>query len=387
MLSKCPSHSLKWIALAALSVAASLSAQPRDRGYIVTPNTNAIMLMPELKAAPAPVWLKPGTRILVDRLDGTISINPKRSGAGHGIDQLDIVSVQPDAVAVMTASNIVDALSNTLTNTGAAGVTTTPGDFNDVWITPDVFHKYMNINGDNVSSTRQDYDAAGKTWKASVLQIASHGVVTYYRDIETGVLLHTAADAATLVAHNMAQSTLLEIRDIKSPWTAGHLPRALDGVHQIHIEGAQDTLIPGTSMFRSPLRITLKVTGRGPDFVQLQSTGQMQIGTIPTELSKVDLVNGPAQLTPAAVEPADLAKLHQGQVLDTDPVTHIVTTVSNIGRGDNGKNIVVITSGVPGVGQQVSEVTYDATTGWAIGTMQTHPALHHVTWTKLVSVE
>src|SRR5882672_4691718 len=47
------------------------------RTYTVTPNSLALSLMPELKTAPAPTWVRPGLRITTFNIDGVISGSQK----------------------------------------------------------------------------------------------------------------------------------------------------------------------------------------------------------------------------------------------------------------------------------------------------------------------
>ena len=62
-------------------------------------------------------------------------------------------------------------------------------------------------------------------------------------------------------------------------------------------------------------------------------------------------------------DPATLATLSAGQVLDTDPITNLTVTVTSVDRGQLGP-VVTITSQVPGT-TLVSN--YDVTTGVLLG--------------------
>jgi hypothetical protein len=101
-----------------------------------------------------------------------------------------------------------------------------------------------------------------------------------------------------------------------------------------------------------------------------------------------DLDCGPMSLTPWAVEPADLARLQQGQELDRDPVTRLVTWVSYVGPDARGRNVVVISTGTPGrPDQQQQDASYDANSGLCVGLRSTLPSLNQVETLALVRAE
>jgi hypothetical protein len=98
------------------------------------------------------------------------------------------------------------------------------------------------------------------------------------------------------------------------------------------------------------------------------------------DLGKVELVSGPTQLTPFAIDPTDLAKLRQGQVLDQDPTTKEVVKVSFIGRDKRGQNVVMISSEFPGAqgaqDHQRTDCVYDRASGLMVGAAFNNPFLH-----------
>ena len=402
-------------------------ATTQPHTYTVTPNTNAILLMPELKAAPPPAWIKPGYRLSYYAIDGStagagMALVPTMGGkfadkdgktytfqqvcgaAGHGITQADIVSVQPDAVAVDLKISVINDVTGPLTVATQSGSVTTPGAAMDGWIHPDVLKKYSDLNGQGVTSTKTKYEAAGKTWNALWQSVTGDGTASgKVYDTETGLLLHRSL-SSTSKTHtitinpsgervdtggtiSMSQLTLVAIRQLKLPWTQGKLPKSLDGVKALRYDGVRLGWIPnGDQLPPSPIRSICKITGRGPDFVQIHNNTVIVVATVPSP-SESDQVCGPGQLTPLAVDPADLAKLKAGQELDRDPITKAVTVVSYVGKNKAGRDVVVITEAAPGQGQQRGDYTYDAASGFMIGTSLTNPVLSQVTQIALTGKE
>ena len=391
-------------------------------GYTVSPNTTALTLMPELKTAPAPAWVKPGMRIAFAGVDGvtpgaggiliatpdgrfklqngqSVEASKLFTGAGRGIMVADIVAVHDDAVVLEIRSNVYNGTAAILTAASENGLATTPGAASGGWIHPDVLQKHIDANGPNVTVQRMPYTAAGKSYNAIGMQtITAQGSSATVYDLESGLLLHssTTSTTATQTARDnqgnpvtgggqtyMTNGTLAEIRETKSPWEQGRLPKSLDGVHQLTFDGQQVIQMPGiVPMPPSAVRIVYKVTGRGSDFMQVHRTFVVAIGATRTPF-ETDIVSGPAQLMPLAVDPTDLSKLRQGQQLDSDPVTKAVISVSFIGHGPRGNNVVAITEAIPGEDQQHIEFVYDRETGLVIQMSLTNPFLHQVTQVAL----
>jgi hypothetical protein len=78
-------------------------------------------------------------------------------------------------------------------------------------------------------------------------------------------------------------------------------------------------------------------------------------------------VTGPASLLPYAIDPAVLAGLQAGQVIDFDPALGFQTSVAFVGQAD-GRNVVVISQGSqgnPSAGPH-EDAMYDTATGLLI---------------------
>lgn len=388
---------------------------PARRGdYEVGHNTNAILLMPELRNAPAPSWIKPGLRLTwlvrdasIPKSYKTATIGPNgwsklessTSASGQGFEEVDVLAVPTDSVVIQYLSRLLNP-EGTTNITNSTGGPTTAGDAVDAWIHPDVLHKYMGLNGPGLSSFRTQYDAAGKRFDVVWREIrGANATSTDVYDIESGLRVHQAQmteSGQTLIQTGtgtqnvngylmLSHRTLVGMRMIETPWTKGQLPRALRDVRQMVFEGSLDTCIPNVPVMRGPEQVVLTRVGIGDDFVVMRRTGTAINANVRSELPVKDIACSPHSLTPWAVEPCDLAKLQQGQELDRDPVTHLVTLVSYVGRDATGRNVVVISTGTPGrQDQQRSDVSYDRASGICIGLRSTNPALNQVETLGLV---
>jgi hypothetical protein len=401
-------------------------AQPHD--YKVAQDDASITLMPELKNAPAPNWLKPGMRLVYHQASASVPITGmtivedpdgslinKATGqhfrqdenpgtGGHGYLQVDVISVQPDAVVFASRSYLINGVpTGPLSLTSLSGYVTTPSVVGEVYINPDVAQKYLKLNGDGVKSIPGKYQTMDKTFDAIWQQVSSNGNgITHVWDPQTGLCLHSyscSTTAASNVTVNggtqqsgggtmLTQSTLVSMRQKKIPWTQNQLPAALRDLHELVYEGAQQIDIPGAgNLPTSPIQIKMTVIGRGPDFVHLERTGMMMIaGSAPSDFGKSYVVSGPADMVPLAVDPADLANLKMGQILDRDPATQSTISVSFIGRDRAGHDLLTLSEQYPGGPQNFqNDVTYDRATGLMVVNTFTNPILHQTTRVSLKS--
>jgi hypothetical protein len=408
--------SIRWFAAGLLSIVA-MAGGARGADYVVTRNDGAIALMPELKDAPAPTWLKPGMRFVIHQMSATIPTTgivfvedengnwvEKDTGhrfaktgnigsGGHGYMQADIVAVMKDAVAVQVRGLLINGFPNGLiTPTTSGGYITTPSVLDYLYVNPDVLKKYLTLNGNGVTSVAMPYKTAGKTWNAVWQQITSQGgSTTTVFDTETGIILHVAVASSspmkTVIVNGIAtdtgggtsldQGTLLSVRQVHAPWTLGTLPAVLRNFHELVYRGIGRTFLDGVPP--SLVEIHMRLVARGDDFVIARRTGTMFIGGNPLDLGTTNLVSGPSQILPLAVDPSDLAKLQNGQVLDTDPATGAVISVTSVGAGPDGEAAVTLTEQFPGANNMRSDFVYDKSSGLLVADDFTNPVLHQLT--------
>ena len=380
--SKSPKTLLAGVLSLALVVTVLAADEPKT--YIITPDAGSIAMMPELVNAKAPAWLKPGVHIVLDGLDGTISPDEKKRGGGHGYQVVDVISVQPDAVVLQMTSYMIDPLTNHSSQYLSIGMITNPGG-GQIWIAPEVFAKYSNLNGNGVASKAVEYEAAGQKYRAILTKTTTqNSTLSVYRDSETGLLLHSSSQVVNGADQMIAHVTLAGRRMIETPWSPNRLPPALNGIKQFAMDGEEQTSIAGTSMVTTS-HAQSKVVGRGPNFLQLETTGNKMIGATSVDLGKSMSVTGPNQLTPLAIDPDDIKRLLPNQELDSDPITKMVVRVTQLPK--NGEGDLIITVGAPGAGRQASTFAYDGKTGMLREITVTNPAMNQTTKLRVGKIE
>jgi hypothetical protein len=248
---------MSYVTLLCVMFSAAARAQTHD--YQVATDDQAFALMPELRTAPAPSWVKPGMRILYHQISASVptggstivedpdgNLVNKVTGkhfrqdenpgtGGQGYLQVDIVATPPGAVVSDCRSYLIHALpAEQASITSTNGSVHTPGVLAEVYANPDVKRKYSGLNGNGITSHHMPYKAAGKTFDAVWQQTNTDGgSITYVFGIDRGLILHSASCSVTQATNftvngvsqqsgggtMLTQSTLVSIRQIKTPWT------------------------------------------------------------------------------------------------------------------------------------------------------------------------
>ncbi len=404
----------------------ALPAFAADRSYTVAATSPALRLFPELKGAPAPAWVKPGTRLsfynaaatipssyqmppvldpngnMVDPTTGkSVRMDANASASGHGITQLDVIAVTDDAVVCRTNTYVISGVDGPVALAADGGFTTIPGAGYDWWVNPDILKKALGtLGGPGVRVANGPYKAAGKTFDAVWVSTSGNGASTsYVFDPAGGLTLHSTlctsvASGTSLVngvptatggSLSLGQNTFVGLRSASPPWAGSKLPPSVAKLTTLVYDGARVTTI-GVSV-TCPVRIALKVTGRGDNFLQVHKTIllDLQNGARPAQLD-VDTVSGTGEFTPLAIPPEFLAKLRPGQELDRDPVTKIGVGFNGTTRGANGRPLAILTETAGGYTTR-TDFAYDMESGLLVGATVTDPANHCQTTTTLRTAE
>ncbi|MCC7351478.1 MAG: hypothetical protein IT446_13000 [Phycisphaerales bacterium] len=385
-------------------------------GYEIDTDNPVLLIFPGLRTARAPDWVKPGLRLsfycasatipsshvggMVQDPDGkwvdpttgkTFRMEEGTGAAGHGYNQLDVVSMTDDAVVLEQRFYVFSDVSGPVKMVSATGGTTVPGAAADWWMNPDVLNREIDsLGGQGVKTFRTPYKAAGNQYDAVWINTtAGGGSMSYVIDLAGGLTLHTgsrssaAAGTATLngVPTNvgghttLGQTTFVGMRQVQAPWIGKPIPRSFGRVRQLVYEGQNVVTVEGVSA-RMPMRVAIDITGRGPGFVQTRKTVRIDYqGAMPAEENTSRGVSGNHQLLPLCIPPQSLAQLRNGQVIDKDPITKVNTFVSFIGQDPAGNDVVTITEFIAENAVRTDYV-YEAASGILCAVQMTDPPLH-----------
>lgn len=185
-----------------------------------------------------------------------------------------------------------------------------------------------------------------KTTDAIRVQTFSEsGYTDHVYDRKTGLCIHYASASRgnqvprQLAPGETAQGDLtlthgdfVSLRDLNIPWANQPMPDAAAHFQTLHFTGQNISRGPLPTV---PNQITLDlvVSERGNGWVAMSATSTLQMQGAPTiPPSTSQLAFGRAQLNGLWIPPAALANLHDGQVLDEDPVTRMRLVVK---KADN----------------------------------------------------
>jgi len=316
-------------------------------------------------STPAPPWAKPGVRLTYYTLTGNLpagqhhfvidangrwqdsagrSYDRKemaKSGS-HGFLQANVVSLDAREAAVQMVfflfdgMNVAEPIQKLET-----GYVASAGTCGDLWLHPDAMQRILKdgLTGMLVSRTKHQIDQA--TYDA--LQIISqreHGRGVWIYDLASGILLYSSN--LTRTGETSAQSgeqlspggqlvrfnTFKASRVPKLPWAGQPPPAWLQRIGRIDYGGKFWVEIQGDIPRPMPFQLGLKVTRRGADWLQLEVVSASQApGAIPETSVRV---SGNRQLCGLWIPPQGLAGLRPGQVIDSDPLTKVVTTVAQV---------------------------------------------------------
>jgi hypothetical protein len=383
------------VVMAMLAAGTTASAQfgnqennPRPdarHGYQIDTNNPLFLIFPGLKEAPSPDWVKPGMRVTYFSASATIPrgdiaglvqdtegrwIDPatgqpyrveyNRGSYGDGYNQLDVVSLNEDAVAYTLRAYGNDLMGGPVRQLSSTAGITLPGAAADWWMNPRVLDQTAdNLRGPGVKSARIAYKLDDEQYNAVWISTKTAGGYTSsVIDLSSGLTLHysssytsrpdgvTNLDGSSIKVGggtNLGMTTFKGMRQLTAPWIGMPMPKSLEGVRQMVYEGEMAMTMMGNTLSK-PMRVVYDFTGRGKDFIAIKRTTRidMQNG-MPQEDVVNTTLSGSHQLLPMAIPPRALAQLRNGQVIDKDPFTKVNTFVSFIGQDPSGDEVVTLT--------------------------------------------
>jgi hypothetical protein len=209
----------------------------------------------------------------------------------------------------------------------------------------------------------------GKTTDAiRIITVRAGAYVDHVYDRSNGLCIHAATRGVTEPARivqigvsrqgmtNYSEWNAVSIRDVSIPWAGMPMPDAVQTLRELHFSGSAS--FPSKPFAARPTGLTLdlQVTGRGNGWLTVGSALTMQFpGGQAFPPTRGISTYGHSQLHGLWIPPEGLAKLHEGQVIDEDPVTQMKTVVADA----NGATVTILSRSAGG---ELSAV-YDRSTG------------------------
>lgn len=299
-----------------------------------------LALMPELEKAPAPSWLKVGTRLTYHVMSA--AREGDTSPAGESLVQYDVVSM--DATTVLAAAGV-----HVIGSGGALGavrdtgfVVGVPG-VGDVWMAPAALAKAEKHANKDLTITHTSTNVNGAATKAvrfEATEGAARNVSMF--DEAKGVLLYRIQAVGNLEAAKQSSivSQFLSMRQLAPAWTGGSTPAWAAINVALRFEGSL-TVNAGYGAAGPPLAMVMlgRITNSAPAGVCVK--WETYISGSKTEerysLSSAAIPSGGIFLPQAA-----LTALKAGKVLDTDAITGVTVSVAQSLLNIDGKQLLVL---------------------------------------------
>ncbi|MBL7223718.1 MAG: hypothetical protein ISS72_07695 [Candidatus Brocadiae bacterium] len=362
-------------------------------------------LMPELRQAAAPTWVKAGLRLTFYSAAASVPGNPydytrdnkgdwadkngrrwNRSDSpgpgGHGFTQVNVVALDATtAVLDIRSYGFVNLTQGPILHSIACHIGV-PGAGADYWVNPAALQGLAERRTVDVVVMRMPYTVEGRTYQAIRLQANQPtGHVAAVYDLKTGVLLHSnsaVTTAATTLPKDpqqghtlqgsrtaLVQTTFKSVRQLHVPWAAAAPPPWLATLARADYQGSATVVIPGSPVIPLPATMSARTTQRGPNWIRCTLTAALTAPAgMPSAPNALDRVSGPAQFGGMFLPTGAMAALRAGQTLDTDPHTRVTVTVAHVGPGPGGRNVVQVSE--VGQGQRL-DYFYDAASGMLVG--------------------
>lgn len=358
-------------------------------------NSPLLALVPEAARMAAPDWVKPGTRITFYGMSGTTpeggytldkdpngewedpatgerySKNDAVGSGGEGFGQFDVIAVGKTGVALSLNLYTIIQPGNPpgLLHTPMGGFTAAAAGPADLWVHPDILNRAQQFHTPNFFMLRGNYPIGNQNYPClCIVNKSASSYASHAYDLRTGVLISSTVTSQGKMSNirlpnedavrGNKGSTIIKfvsIRQVESPGIHGKNPDWVANLRAMHFGGSVQYVNTFDQSIRMQFPAKMDVTfgERGENWCAYQTQSVMQIHGAPPQISGVKGVCGPAGLF--WIDPAALANLKMGQVLDEDPVTHIRSAVTNL----DGQRVVITSQG-PGIG---GRAMYDLRTG------------------------
>lgn len=354
----------------------------------------------------APAWIHPGMRMTFYLASATIDpgmtlelddnaqpdengmvwtdgsgrkYRPTEGGRASGQSYIQVnVEHLDQQIAVLSLSNYgIDVATGAVRAPHSSGLVSTAHTGSDFWMHPKLLEGMTDQPAVGVRVFRMPYKVGGRTYQAIALKTKQQtGYAVCIYDRASGILLSRSSasqpaakiqmvDAYGRPINNgsgrvLTEARLVGTREVSVPWKGLPTPDWVAQMHSLIYGGTHSVTVSGSYPIALGYRVSLNVQRGGPGWVLLsqrsETANSSNMPIIPTEDT---WATGTNQLAGLWIPPAGLRLLRAGQVLDSDPVTHVQVTVA----AADERQVVLLETGA---GHR-AQCTYDARSGLLVG--------------------
>jgi hypothetical protein len=289
-----------------------------------------LVLFPQLRALPAPIWFRPGARASYETAGAIIG----GGGSGAGIVEYNVVALDAERAWVL-AQGYGDNGGGALVPLGTANPLVGLPAVGEFWIHPSVLVNAETVANPNLSVVRLNRVVLGQAIVVVRFQSTTAGGEAVWEfDTTTGLLTFYRRSTTDPISGNssLLQSNLLGLRALPLPWPAALAPNwARPGATMLYT-GTQSTTIPTAGTTSLPLQLGAQITSATRTWSLLDTASFLNgvsIGGGPA-------VNGIGQFGAGFWLPREALTVNvpEPRVVDTDPVTGVQTSLARAQNGD-----------------------------------------------------
>lgn len=265
--------------------------------------------------------------------------------SGSGWSQVAIACIEGDKV-VLQSINYANAGAlgnNSPVLQGTSGMLAELADPGDYWMDPAKLANLRTAPAQHVLVTRVAWKAGDKTIDAIRMQIVKGTTYSdHVYDVKSGLCVHVASSSLgappRLVGPGDAgrgdttitRNDFVSARDVSVPWAKEAAPDWVAALHSLLYRGSMISRGPLPTV-PNILSLELHALAHGQGWVQMSAISSEQFQGAPSPVPATsEIAFGRNQFGGLWAGPAVLAQLHQGQLLDEDPVTKMRTVVSKV---------------------------------------------------------
>lgn len=352
-------------------------------------------LVPGIQNLQAPDWVKEGVRLsyysatanipsayerfIPDEEGDWVGVNSGKryrreelfGAAGHGVTQVDVLSVDPQAAVLKVSAWLYSSYTGPLVPVKQAASIGLPAG-GDWYIHPAALANLKDQRGGGVTVLRMPYKIGTVTYDAiRIQQEDERSTFAHIYDLSDGKLLATfsSVTSADQKVTTLSEAILIGLRQMNLPWLDQDLPSWVRAGALLRYEGTKsyEAIRAGTAMPAS-VSIEVRIDDATRRYYTYTQSASMYVPGFPAQYSQEKLAGGTGEPAGLALPPSSLATLQPGQVIDSDPVTGITTRVADVTTDDTGRDIAVMVSGNDAYS---AEYTYDVSRGLLVSFVET----------------